>query len=110
MNKIILNLYYDKVSQGMQCIRCKDTFQSDSIEILNNHIVHGGCWDNVLHPKERRLETYNIPWMTLDEAGQWECGCGFISECTKEDAFEHQHQHAKYKLDILSKSKAGFKV
>jgi hypothetical protein len=104
MNKIILNLYYDKVSQGMQCIRCKDTFQSDSIEILNNHIVHGGCWDNVLHPKERRLETYDIPFIHKDKFNnQWYCDCKFVCK-TLVEAVEHQHLHAKNKL------KSGFKL
>ena len=106
MNKD-LTLYYDKVDNGMQCIRCKDIFQSGDIVIMNRHITHSGCWLGICADP---LPLFHVPWMTLDEAGQWECGCGFISECTKEDAFEHQHQHAKYKLDILSKSKAGFKV
>jgi hypothetical protein len=101
MNKE-LTLYYDKVTSGMQCIRCKDIFQSDDIVMMNRHVTHSGCW--------HQLPLFHIPWMTLDEAGQWECGCGFISKCTKEDAFEHQMQHAKYKLDILSKTKAGFKT
>ena len=108
MNKD-LELYYDKVTQGMQCIRCKDIFQSGDIVMLYKHISNSGCWlgvipDKLLHP------LFHIPWMTLDEVGQWECGCGFISECTQEQAFDHQMQHAKYKLDILEKSRAGSKA
>ncbi len=105
MNKD-LELYYDEVTQGMQCIRCKDIFQSGDIVMLHKHISNSGCWLGMYRPDP--LALFEIPWMTLDEVGQWECGCGFISECTKEDAFEHQLQHAKYKLDILSKT--GFKV
>ena len=106
MNKD-LELYYDKVTQGMQCIRCKDIFQSGDIVMLHKHISNSGCWLGVIPDT---LPLFHIPWMTLDEVGQWECGCGFISECTQEQAFEHQMQHAKYKLDILSKSRGGFKV
>ena len=46
-------------------------------------------------------QTYEIPWMTLDEVGQWECGCGFISECTKKDAFDHQKDHALLRIKSL---------
>lgn len=101
MNKIILNLYYDNVTQGMQCIRCKDIFQSDSIEILNNHIVHGGCWDNTYQKHES--QKYEIPWMSYDY-GMCECECGFSCACTWEQAADHQMIHAKNKL------KLGFKL
>ena len=106
MNKY-LELYYDKVTQGMQCIRCNDIFQSDDIVMLHTHISNSRCWNDKI---PEVVPLFHIPWMTLDEVGQWECECGFISECTQEQAFEHQKEHAKYKLDILSKSKAGFKV